>query len=292
MTAEIAIINRGAITLATDSAVTLKVRGNEKIYNCADKLFELSDQDPLGVMVYNNLEFMGVSLEVAVKQFRTTVARAHFKSVVEAAEAFFGFLLRELHPDGSLQQQHARAILQPVLISIRKEFERAATSDYESRRKKKTETDYAVLFTQTVKKHVESIEQHKVSECFDSMTEADIAAFYKETIDSLLDEAFKRFPLEDDHKELLRRACVLTLHRDTYSESLTGLVFAGFGEHEMFPSLVAYQIDGVIGDKLKRRETDRVIATVMKFAAKFCHSRREKWLTDFSTASILNLSQE
>ena len=64
MTAEVAIINRSAVTLATDSAVTLTVRGSEKIYNSADKLFELSDRDPMGIMVYNNLEYMGISLDV------------------------------------------------------------------------------------------------------------------------------------------------------------------------------------------------------------------------------------
>jgi len=62
MTAEIAIINRSAVTLAADSAVTLTVRGVEKTYNAADKLFEISDTAPIGVMIYNNLDFMGVPL--------------------------------------------------------------------------------------------------------------------------------------------------------------------------------------------------------------------------------------
>jgi hypothetical protein len=78
MTAEIAIMNRDAVTLATDSAVTLTVRGTEKIYNSADKLFELSDVDPMGIMIYNNLEYMGISLEVAIKQFR--LKRIHKRS--------------------------------------------------------------------------------------------------------------------------------------------------------------------------------------------------------------------
>ncbi len=69
-TNQLAIVNRSAIALATDSAVTLTVRGAEKIYNSADKLFELSDRDPIGIMIYNNLEHMGVSLEVAIKQLR------------------------------------------------------------------------------------------------------------------------------------------------------------------------------------------------------------------------------
>lgn len=45
MTAEIAILNRTAVSLAADSAVTLQVRGQQKIYNGADKLFQLSHVD-------------------------------------------------------------------------------------------------------------------------------------------------------------------------------------------------------------------------------------------------------
>jgi hypothetical protein len=91
MTAEIATINRSAVTLATDSAVTLTVRDAEKIYHSADKLFELSDRDPMGIMVYNNPEYMGISLEVAIKQFR--LRRSRVANVFEAAEQFFGYLL-------------------------------------------------------------------------------------------------------------------------------------------------------------------------------------------------------
>src|SRR3569833_1281778 len=88
MTAEIAIINRSAVTLAADSAVTLTVRGGEKIYNAADKLFVISDTVPIGVMIYNNLDFMGVPLEVAIKEFRQKTARTCYASVYEDAAAF------------------------------------------------------------------------------------------------------------------------------------------------------------------------------------------------------------
>ena len=39
MTAEIAILNRQAIALATDSAVTVNYPDGQKIYNCVNKLF-------------------------------------------------------------------------------------------------------------------------------------------------------------------------------------------------------------------------------------------------------------
>jgi len=121
MTAEIAIINRGAVTLATDSAVTLAVHDTEKIYHSADKLFELSDRDPMGIMVYNNLEYMGISLEVAIKRFRSR--RAHFASVAEAADEFFKYLLEELAPDEDLQKRRVMAILYQDFLDVRIQFE-------------------------------------------------------------------------------------------------------------------------------------------------------------------------
>ena len=87
MTAEIAIINRTAVTLAADSAMTIS--GVDKIYNTADKIFELSMHNPIGLMVYNTLDFMGVPLDVAIKEFRNSSLCVSCDSVLDAAELFF-----------------------------------------------------------------------------------------------------------------------------------------------------------------------------------------------------------
>ncbi len=61
MTAEVAVINKSAIALASDSAVTVELidsrgRSSDKIYNTANKLFALSKVCPVGIMVYNTME--------------------------------------------------------------------------------------------------------------------------------------------------------------------------------------------------------------------------------------------
>jgi hypothetical protein len=63
VTAEIAILNKGAVALAADSAVTIQIGGGQKIYNTVNKLFTLSKYQPVGAMVYGNSEFMGVPWE-------------------------------------------------------------------------------------------------------------------------------------------------------------------------------------------------------------------------------------
>ncbi len=54
MTAEVVILNRGAVAIAADSAVTVGVPGR-KIYNTANKLFPLSTVEPVAAMVYGEV---------------------------------------------------------------------------------------------------------------------------------------------------------------------------------------------------------------------------------------------
>lgn len=68
MTAEIAIINKSAVTFAADSAMTFGIGGNEKIYP-ANKLFTLNKYHPVGIMIYSSAEFMGVPFETIIKMY-------------------------------------------------------------------------------------------------------------------------------------------------------------------------------------------------------------------------------
>lgn len=60
MTAEIGILNKIAVALAADSAVTIQQEKGQKIYNSANKLFMLSKHSPVGVMLFGNATFMGL----------------------------------------------------------------------------------------------------------------------------------------------------------------------------------------------------------------------------------------
>lgn len=67
MTSEIIVMNSGAVVLAADSAVTL---GNGKIFNSANKIFRLVPEVPVGIMVYNKADFMGIPWETIIKLYR------------------------------------------------------------------------------------------------------------------------------------------------------------------------------------------------------------------------------
>jgi hypothetical protein len=70
MTTEIAVLNRLGVALATDSAVTISGGGTKKVFDSADKLFELSCIHRVAIMVNGNMDCFGVPWEIIVKDFR------------------------------------------------------------------------------------------------------------------------------------------------------------------------------------------------------------------------------
>jgi len=93
MTAEIAILNRRAVTFAADSAMTISRTG--KTYNSADKIFEVSTNNPIGMMVYNQLDYMGMPLDVIIKDFRESPYCRKYPHVFETSDALFDCLVNE-----------------------------------------------------------------------------------------------------------------------------------------------------------------------------------------------------
>ena len=80
MTAEIALLNKTAVALAADSAMT--DLGTGKIYP-ANKLFALTKWHPIGVMIYANANFMGVPWETIIKMYRQSIGRTAKTTVQE-----------------------------------------------------------------------------------------------------------------------------------------------------------------------------------------------------------------
>lgn len=95
MTAEIAVLNSSAVALAADSAVTVNLFSssgkNQKIYNTTEKLFKLSDQCPIGIMIYGNPKIIETPIEIIIKNF-IKINRKELPTVKEFAEKFIEFV--------------------------------------------------------------------------------------------------------------------------------------------------------------------------------------------------------
>jgi hypothetical protein len=220
MTAEIAIVNRGAVTLAADSAMTLQVRGAKKIYSSTDKIFELSERDPIGLMIYNNLDFMGAPLDVLVKHFRNSRYCCGFAEMSAAAPAFFQYLTDEWMASDELQHRHAVRILRPIFQRVRRDFDRVIRQ-LVAEGKTISGTDIYQAFLRSVDARVARYEKLPPAECFTDTPESEIENYYRESIRDLIINVFEEEPLSEDDKKRLLYLGVLVLHRNSFSDGVS-----------------------------------------------------------------------
>ncbi len=91
MTAEIAILNSNAVALAADSAVTVG-REAGKVYASADKLFQMSNNEPVGIMLYGQATFLGVPWETVIKCYRSELGNKTFPKLADYLQDFIRYV--------------------------------------------------------------------------------------------------------------------------------------------------------------------------------------------------------
>ena len=91
MTAEVTVLNRHAVALAADSAVTISTGDQKKVFNSVNKLFRLSLTYPVGVMVYGAATMFSVPWETIIKLYRNE-RKDKYDTLEEYANCFFDFL--------------------------------------------------------------------------------------------------------------------------------------------------------------------------------------------------------
>lgn len=266
MTAEIAILNKSAVALAADSAVTISAGADQhKIFDSADKLFELTPGDPIAIMINNDMSFMEAPLPVLIKEYRKSAP--HFTCVKNAGEHFLRYLddFAKGSPD-SIKIQGVSNIVELLINSVNKRardawFEEIFDPDTGGLKEHYTENgdDTADVAKLKIDEQLDALEALlRKAEPASFVGDGDVVFTEAETekIAELVRETLA--PATDVQ---LQRACELmkvAVVKRHISSSSTGLVFAGFGSDELFPTLVSYELEGTVGDRLKYSQTNHI----------------------------------
>ncbi|MEO1551391.1 MAG: hypothetical protein AAFR93_13340, partial [Pseudomonadota bacterium] len=135
MTAEIAILNKSAVVLAADSAVTIGSGGNAKIFNTANKIFELSDDNAIALMVFNRLDFMDLPIEVLAKEYRRVRSGTSFSTVNACKQDFLRFLSNEVAISDNDRRNNFATVCFDTMGQISVQFQRALDDHIRQTRK-------------------------------------------------------------------------------------------------------------------------------------------------------------
>jgi len=265
MTAEIALLNRRALAFAADSAVTITGGANDKIFNTAEKIFEISRAVPMGLMIYNSSSLVGVPLDVLARKFRAEHDRK-FTSCKDACEAFLKFLC-----NFTRYKENNDEALEQVIVDELKEIARK----YKSKHPEKIIAYLNASIGNAAalsKPDFDAIQDALYVEIFDAHRVIHEARKLPDFLLDVTPETF-RTVYEDVLKKLASRHidskspdvfsayvnwALSALRSDVFSDSLTGLVFGGFGEGEIFPSLYSVEVDGIFFDQIKKKESHDV----------------------------------
>lgn len=266
MTSEVVLMNRSAVAMAADSAVTISGPNYLKTYQSVDKLFPLVTGQPIGVMIYNNAELMSTPWETVISLYRQQAGGRSLDTLDAYARDFIGFLSNnpELFPQDHQDTEFFKHIA--VVFSII-----AEDFDFQVRGFDKAKVG-------RVGEHVSAIFEYVVQELYGDLTRnldgsprARLDAFPEGTEEQLLrrygaeiDELIGSLiqSLKNDHHRLavsaettkrLRDIAVMSVTQDAFFEHYTGVVFAGFGRTDKFPSMRSYLTSTVVLGRMKQR---------------------------------------
>lgn len=275
MTAEIAILNRHAVVLAADSATTVTSwkdgEQEQRYFKGANKLFELSRAEPVGLMIYGSAGLQGVPWEIGVKAFREELGAETHDHLEGYAKHFFEFI--EDHDKlFTPAQREAKLIsiigaatwrLENLVISmLGMSFEESVGADIDA-------------FTAAIEAAVDLVGQIP----YDGLvTEADVAAAianFSTAFENAAPEHVGFFVGREDRAHLVPAFCralvELSIKEFRKYADTTGIVVAGYGKHDYYPSLEVYECYGFLGERLifdriadKSRQMDSDAAAVVE----------------------------
>jgi len=251
MTAEIAVLNKGAVALAADSAVTLDLKSGPKIFNTANKLFTLSKYRPVGIMVYGAAEFMGVPWETIIKAYRKHLGKTKFSALDDYAKHFISFLERK-NPFSPSSRQVINYIneAKSYFSFIKSEIDEEVKKQIASKRSVTAQEVKKVMLSK-VDEHYDSWRKAKRLPTLPGNFGRQIAIRYRRRIDQAIGEVFEKAPVTKNLRNKLHSIAGDLSFKDIFPGDLSGIVIAGFGEKDTFPRVTAFMLHLKINDRLK-----------------------------------------
>ena len=257
MTAEIAILNRTAVALAADSIVTLMGPSGPKTYDSAEKIFRLSNYESMGVMIYNNAQILNTPMEVLVRRFRETLTVREHRNLVDIWPAFEAFMLSFSHEP---EDEHVNflALLQEELENLQN-LVLTHMVDRIGRRVRKGEKSAEELVADRIEERRKEAEARPMEAPFlDDISEEAFFGHFVPVIAAAAPAAIGPVELTEGLKSDLAGMMLAIVRSTIRSPAYTGLVFAGFGSDELFPTLYAVEIDGIYFGRVRVVNTQTV----------------------------------
>lgn len=253
MTAEVAIANANGIALAADSAVTI---GDQKIYNSALKLFSLSKIEPVGVMIYGNASLLGVPWETIIKTFREQLKTASNDVLESYGDDFIKYIKTKTeYFSAEDQKEWIRSNAINYFGMMKKELE-GKMHEIFLKNGKVDDAETKTVFHELIASHHASLKSKSLVVDATLDFERSVRKKFAPIIDAVIADTFGSLPIGSTQTKCLRDISAFLQTRSVFANNSSGIVIAGYGRNEIYPSVTTYEIEGIVDGRIKYRHVE------------------------------------
>jgi hypothetical protein len=224
-------------------------------------------------MIYGNANFMGIPWETMIKTYRGELDTEKFDTLKEYADDFINFLSKEkrLIPE-SEQKKHFKVNVYSYFSFIRREIEEEI-EEIIIEREEIADNELEGITSKIIKKHCDRWRKAELDVSIPENCTKDLIDKYETIIDEAKKDVFENLPLNKPLSKRLTEVAVSLFvkfsDRFTHEKILhsSGVVIAGFGTDDIFPSLQSVLIEGVVNNNLKYKIYDATEITFQNDAS-------------------------
>jgi hypothetical protein len=262
VTAEICILNREAVAMASDSAATVELTTADgrifKYFPTVDKIFRVgNDVHTVGVMIYQSPAIMEVPWETLIKLWGDSLEDRRLSRLADYATSLLAFVRghpaikapdQQEHHFGQTTELFAASLLSLLDSNVRTEIEdKGQVSEA-----RLSEITHQVIGGErdrwlALEELIPNPERQAKA----------VTDQYGALLSRTIRRYFVNYPLTDEDRAAITEAAGNLFFRDFRAVlGYTGLVIAGYGEDDIFPAVQHYEVEGLIADYLKARLID------------------------------------
>lgn len=248
MTAEIAVLNRLGVALAADSAVTISGGGSSKVFNSADKLFEISEKFPIAVMINDNMDCFGVPWEIIIKDFRLKHGGAARRSLKAWVEAFLGFVENREDIKSGASLRFAVSVLLDE-ISLIKDLVMDRLWEKGGPAKGKNIVEFLMLAVSQERQ--KSLSEIGVIDRLKDINVSDFISCERNRFVNIIKREIEPANVSDELLNIIINNLSIAIVSKIDNGHSTGIIFAGYGSADTYPAVYSVDVSGYVCGKLK-----------------------------------------
>ena len=254
MTCEVVVSNKNGMSLAADSAVTLGPQ--RKVFHSAEKLFRLSEPEPVAIMTYGNAEMMGIPWGTIIKIYQRKLGSRRFDLLGQYTEDFLRFL-ESANPlfSETDQKRCFKEGLHQYFGSLLRPVWKAHGAD-----SKEWEGDAWEATERSLVEDQDNWAHYDVMPHTGPGFGKTVLQSYRKEIDEFKGWFFDGVAIPG----MSSRAMDFIIEKMYETEFLpswarSGIVIAGFGDQDVFPRLDHVEISTITGGRLRHIRRDGVV---------------------------------